>query len=196
MNNNRKVNHNSNVKGVITDPKLFFLAVFFVVIAFSIFFVPKEERRFVKDVESIFNSSKSNSIAIRDVTDFDWDYLCLIANTSSINDIEEQINVSLSNKSNYQRYWPFYLGALWFFKDEAIVKELNYNTLGLEISSKGLSPLNIEIDGSRYFFLKSDVPYKGSSCKDRDSAHLTKLEYPTAGSENQKQTRLIILTTQ
>ncbi|MGB4057264.1 MAG: hypothetical protein WBK77_04190 [Alphaproteobacteria bacterium] len=134
-----------------------FAAIVFLFLYF-IFCIPKEEGKFIKEVESAFNNTNSNIVMIGDVTDFDWDTVCvfpsynffaspvLILGTSPRSKVFEDMykyDYKIVENDIMTYWWPTFYAGFLFIKNGNVVKNLVYNTWGLRLTKDGVSSMYI-----------------------------------------------------
>lgn len=157
---------------------------------FFAFFIPTEESRFMKSAERFFQESGTDSILIKDITDFAWEKVCYIGTYTDLKHLEPDLNADeIKEQGNFHSRWPFFSGAFWFVSNGKIVRKLNYFTWGIRITRNGLEPMHFNITGERYAYLM-DHSFKGDICKDRSNASFSKVVWQ--GSDHT--TRLIFFT--
>lgn len=172
----------------------FFLAhpliILFLAYLFFVFFIPPKEFRFMKSAERAFQQAKTDSILIKDITDFEWEKVCYINKYTNLEDLEPDLNANeIKKQGNFHRHWPFFSGAFLFISNGKIVTELDYFTWGIRITKNGLEPMHLNITGEHYAYL-TEYSFKGDICKDRSNASFSKVIWMAKDHT----TRLILFT--
>jgi len=154
----------------LRHPASFLLPALFL---FFTFYVPGEERRFLRDMQNAFQATSEDTVLLKEIVPSDWDYVCYVGqDTGTMGLREEAWPEALSIRHRIRSYAsPFYKGSFWFVSNGEVSKRLDYNTWGLRLTEHGVLPLHISVGKQPYLFL-SENAFEDEPCQDSDHAAL------------------------
>jgi len=121
--------------------------LFFSIISCGYLFQLENDEILTEKIETELNS-KNNKVDFAKVTDFEWDSLIILGPYSQVENIEEELNLNLTNiRQNGIEYSDYY-DLVVFLKDKKSVKIIELK--------RAMSPGRIVIDKDKSTFIKGN----------------------------------------
>lgn len=165
-------------------------------ILYLLFYIPYDEYIFLRKIESSFSKTDSKTFKIKEITDFDWDAVCVFSQynilpptldeTALAQAFEETYKYDYKNVKGYlpSRWSPAFWGAFLFIHDGKVIKTLTYDTWGLRYSTaKGWHRyyLKLNTSGTEAYFTEAyfldEAATLNDGCINREDAAFIKHSY-------------------
>lgn len=162
--------------------------VIFGSISYIYFYIPSHAKEFLNKIEYSFNTSETSNIYVKNITDFNWDTVCVFSKNTPIFWLTQNSEKQFEEVYGYDydvikndiplRMSPAFKATFLFIEDQKVVRKITYNTYGLRWKGGELkNSFDQVFTNKESFFFLDDTATLNDGCIEKDNATFTKHYY-------------------